>query len=389
MAQTTDLIVVGAGIVGAAVAHRAAATGLRVVVLERDLPAGQGSGTTAGNVHIQAIHTRRPGQRVPVDVGRLLPLQFTARMRWETWEDEIGSVGFRRAGGFMVAETAAQVADLHRKARWEREIGIPSEVVDGATAREALPLFGSSVAAATWCPWDGFADPALVTVALLRTATARGAVLRTNTPVHAIERRRTGWLVSAGTQTWSAPAVLNAAGPWIGEISRLAGSEVRMTPTAIQMHTLTPGDLRLPFVIAHVGEGLSVKQTDDAQIMVGGGWPAGPFSPVRSAGIEPASIEGNLAQVRRILPAIGARPLDRVWTGPLASTPDEMPVIGEVAGSPGMFVVGGTYSFTFAPLWGDLAVALINGESPLMDIADLSPDRLRRKEFELVERNMS
>ena len=94
---------------------------------------------------------------------------------------------------------------------------------------------------------------------------------------------------------------------------------------------------------------------------------------------EPMYTDDVMSMIARVTPE----------TGPLASTPDEMPVIGEVAGSPGMFVVGGTYSFTFAPLWGDLAVALIHGESPPMDIADLSPDRLRRKEFELVERNMS
>ena len=352
MAQSADLIVIGAGIVGAAVAHRASASGLKVAVLERGLPAEQGSGTTAGNVHIQTIHTRRPGQRVPVDVRRLLPLQLAARVRWETWEDEIGPVGFRRTGGFMVAETAEQVGELHRKAEWEQEIGIPSEVVDGRTARERLSLFGSTVAAATWCPWDGFADPALVTAALLRAAAERGAVLHIKTPVCAIAQRPTGWLVSAAADSWTAPAVVNAAGPWIGEVSRLAGAEVMMTPTAIQMHTLTPGDLRLPFVIAHVGEGLSVKQTDDGQIMVGGGWPAAPFSSTRPADVEPASIEGNLAQVRRILPKVGARPLDRVWTGPLASSPDEMPVIGEMAGLPGMFVVGGTYSFTFGAALG-------------------------------------
>ncbi len=387
MAQSADLIVIGAGIVGAAVAHRASASGLKVAVLERGLPAEQGSGTTAGNVHIQTIHTRRPGQRVPVDVRRLLPLQLAARVRWETWEDEIGSVGFRRTGGFMVAETAEQVGELHRKAEWEQEIGIPSEVVDGRTARERLSLFGSTVAAATWCPWDGFADPALVTAALLRAAAERGAVLHIKTPVRSIAQRPTGWLVSAAADSWTAPAVVNAAGPWIGEVSRLAGAQVMMTPTAIQMHTLTPGDLRLPFVIAHVGEGLSVKQTDDGQIMVGGGWPAAPFSSTRPADVEPASIEGNLAQVRRILPKVGARPLDRVWTGPLASSPDEMPVIGAMAGLPGMFVVGGTYSFTLAPLWGDLTVALINGAPPVVDIDDLAPDRLLGRGLEFAERD--
>lgn len=374
--NTADVVVIGAGIVGAAVAHRAATRGLRVALLERDEPGRQGSGSTAGNIHIQAIHTRRPGQQVPVDVRRFLPLQRAARERWEAWESEIGPVGFRRCGGLMVAETARQLEDLHRKHLWEREIGIATEVLDAEQAGSVLPLLSSSVLGATWCEWDGFADPALVTPALVRCAVVAGAALHVNTPVHAVRRAAVGWIVEAGEETWSAPTVVNAAGPWIRDISGLAGAPVDMAPTAIQMHTLSAGDVTLPYVVAHVGEGLSVKQTDDGQIMVGGGWPAGPMRPDGRAEVERASIEGNLGQVRRILPAVGARPLDRVWTGPLAACADEMPVVGEVSGMPGLYIVGGTYSFTLAPLWGDLVADLITGITPGLPIGDLGPDRL-------------
>ena len=375
MRNTADVVVIGAGIVGAAVAHCAAAEGLRVAVLESGRPGQQGSGTTAGNVHIQTIHPRRPGQLVPVDVRRLLPLQRAARALWEHWEEQIGPVGFRRSGGFMVAETDEQVADLHRKHQWEVENGIPTEVLDGEAARSVLPLFGPTVAAATWCESDGFADPALVTPALVRRSEELGADVRSHRPVTGLERTVNGWRVLAGADTWTAPTVVNAAGPWIAEVAAMAGVTIRMTPTAIQMLTLAARGRTLPMVIAHVGEGFSVKQTDDGAIMVGGGWPAGAFSGHRPATIEPSSVTGNLAQVNRILPVIGAGELDRVWSGPLAATPDEMPVIGEIPGAPGLFVVGGTYSFTFAPLWGALMTSIVQGREPMVDVTDLGPGR--------------
>jgi sarcosine oxidase subunit beta len=376
MRSTADVVVIGAGIVGAAVAHRIATQGLRVTVLERGLPGRQGSGATAGNVHIQTIHTRRPGQQVPVDVRRLLPLQRASRLLWETWEDHIGAVGFRRTGGFMVAQTPEQVADLYLKHGWESGSDIPTEVLDGDAARAALPLLGPSVLAATWCEWDGFADPALVTPALVRAAVNAGASVCLGTRVRGLRRAGTCWTLEAGGDHWEAPVVVNAAGPWMGELSAIAGAEIAMTPTAIQMHTLKPRGLSLPFVIAHVGQGMSVKQTDDGAIMLGGGWPAGPFDGTRPAEVDPSSTAGNLAQARRVLPALDGCPLDRVWTGPLAVSPDEMPVVGEVPGSPGMFAVGGTYSFTFAPLWGVLVADLVAGRTPAVEIDDLGPARL-------------
>ena len=114
--QTSDVLIVGAGILGAATAYHLAAAGHTVVVLERGPVNREGSGTTAGNVHIQAIHARRPGQIAPVDIGRMLPLQVMASRYWSTIEDDLERrVELRRGGGFMIAETAAEMAELRRK----------------------------------------------------------------------------------------------------------------------------------------------------------------------------------------------------------------------------------------------------------------------------------
>jgi sarcosine oxidase subunit beta len=88
------------------------------------------------------------------------------------------------------------------------------------------------------------------------------------------------------------------------------------------------------------------------------------------------SMAGNLAQAGRILPFLGGLRLLRMWAGPLAATPDEMPVIGEVPGHPGFFVAGGTYAFTLAPVWGDTLCRRIAGEPPADPVDDLGPGRL-------------
>jgi len=373
-----DVVVIGAGIVGAATALALTRAGSRVAVLDRTLPNTAGSGTTAGNLHIQTIHTRRPGQGTAVDVEQLLPLQKSASTLWNTLDETVPGLGLNRCGGLMVAETEEQVHALITKHRWERAAGIPTEVLSGDEARQALPLLGPSIRAATWCPWDGFAEPDLAGPTLLRQAAAEGASVHPSTPVIGLTRESDVWTVGTNGGTWIAPAVVDVAGPWMAPIAAMAGISLDLVPTSLQMHALKAAPRTLEVLVQHVGEGMSIKQDRTGRLVLGGGWPAGAFHDSETAPSRPDSTTGNLEQVRRLLPALGQNPLVDTWTGPVLTTPDEMPVIGELAEAPGLFVAGGTYSFTFAPLWGRVLSALVRGTEPEVDVSAFSPNRLVR-----------
>lgn len=377
MPGNVDVVIVGAGIVGAATALRLSRAGHRVAIVDRAEPNTAGSGTTAGNLHIQTIHTRRPGQGVAVDVRRLLPLQHAASELWNALAEDVSNdLGLVRCGGFMVAETPEQVTMLRAKHEWERSVGIPTEVLDGDTAHAALPLLGPTVQAATWCAWDGYAEPHVAGPALLHEAVAAGAALHPNTRVVSIDRIGDTWSVASRDETWNAPVVLNVAGPWMPDIAALAGVTLDLRPTSLQMHCLAAEPGTLGVLVQHVGEGVSIKQDRRDRVVLGGGWPAGPFLPEGPAAVLEDSIDGNIAQASRLLPALANAPLTDVWTGPVITTPDEMPVIGAVDDAPGMFVAGGTYSFTFAPVWADVLAALVSGGQPRVDVSPFTPARL-------------
>lgn len=378
MRSDVDVVVIGAGIVGAATALALTRAGSRVAVLDRTLPNTAGSGTTAGNLHIQTIHTRRPGQGTAVDVEQLLPLQKSASTLWNTLVETVPGLGLNRCGGFMVAETEEQVHALITKHRWERAAGIPTEVLSGDEARQALPLLGPSIRAATWCQWDGFAEPDLAGPALLRQAAAEGASVHPSTPVIGLTRECDVWTVGTNGGTWIAPAVVDVAGPWMAPIAAMAGISLDLVPTSLQMHALKAAPRTLEVLVQHVGEGMSIKQDRAGRLVLGGGWPAGAFHDSEPAPSRSDSTTGNLEQVRRLLPALRHNPLLDTWTGPVLTTPDEMPVIGELAEAPGLFVAGGTYSFTFAPLWGRVLSALVHGTEPEVDVSAFSPNRLVR-----------
>lgn len=377
--STADVVVVGGGILGASTAFHAAREGLRVVLLERSAVNREGSGTTAGNLHIQAIHTRRPGQLVPVDNVRFLPLQRAASDLWTTVEDELeADVELRRHGGFMVAETEHQLTELHEKRVHEHALGIPGEVLDGHAARAALPLLSERVIGASWCPWDGYVNPLKVTAAWLAAARRLGAEVRAFTPVTAIERAAGVWRVTTPAGTWGAPHVVCVCGPWIPQVAALAGAQVALQPLAIQMHVTERLRPVMQHVVQHIGEGMSVKQVTSGQILIGGGWPAAELSLTGRQQPSVTSLLGNLRQAAAILPFLARLRILRAWAGPLAATPDEMPVIGEVPEHPGLLVAGGTYAFTFAPLWGRVLTDLVLARPPLVEVADLGADRLYR-----------
>lgn len=375
--QATDVIVIGAGIVGAAIAHELSRAGHQVVVLERNVPNREGSGTTAGNLHIQAIHPSRPGQSVPADIGRFLPLQLAASDLWENIEEELGgSVELRREGGFMVAETAQQVDELRQKHQMEQQLGLETELVTGDEARQELPLLSDSVLAADWCPRDGYANPLLITPRYLAAAAQHGAYVLAAHPVTAIERVGDQYRVKTPHGSWTSPWVIDAAGPWMSQVAAMAGINLGLSPVAIQMHVTVRTDPIMRHLVQHVSEGFSVKQVKAGNFLIGGGWPAGSFNPTGRSITSTASMIGNLAQAIRLIPSLADLQLLRAWAGPLAATPDEMPVIGTPSTHPRFVVVGGTYAFTLAPLWAQVTRAIVEDREPALPVADLGPDRL-------------
>jgi sarcosine oxidase subunit beta len=376
-ARNADAVVIGGGVVGAAAAFELVKAGARTVLLERGAPNRESSGTTAGNIHIQAIHPLRPGQDVPADARRFLPLQRAASRLWDTLEDELDAgIELRRAGGLMVAETPEQAAHLREKWALEAQAGIDSTLLDGDAARTMVPQLSHSVLAATYCAEDGYANPLKVGPAYLCAAQRLGLELECFTEVQAIEHEEGAYLVRASGSSWRAPVVINAAGVWLDRVARMVGIHLQMAPCSLQMQATVRVRPILRHLIQHIGEGLSVKQVQAGNILIGGGWPARPLDLAGRTQASIPSLFGNVALAQRILPFLREVRMLRAWGGPFAPAPDELPVVGEVPGYPGFLVLGGSYAFTLAPLWGRVLCALALGRPPGVDLTGLGPERL-------------
>ena len=216
-----DVVVIGAGAVGAACAFFAARAGLRVRVLERGQIAGGTSSACEGNLLVS-----------DKEAGPELDLALHSQ---RVWREELAAFGslweFESKGGLVVSPSPLGAAALTQLTRRQRAAGIEVTNVDPSDLADYEPHLKPGMAGAAFYPQDAQVQPMLLTAHLLRLARELGAVVSTSTEV-------TGFEIIDGrvraVQTSGGPIaageVINAAGTWAGQIARLAGVELPVLP---------------------------------------------------------------------------------------------------------------------------------------------------------------
>ncbi|WP_331767701.1 FAD-binding oxidoreductase [Embleya sp. NBC_00896] len=387
--ESHDVLVVGGGLLGCALAYHLARAGATVLLIEKDQLNRHASGQNAGSLHFQLEYRMiRHGRHVAERAAEALPLHLDAMRSWESLEDELGEpCGVRRKGGLMLAESPDQMALLAEKAALETARGLDVELLDAPATHRLAPYLSDRVVGATWCPGEGKANPRLATHAYARAAGRFGARIRAATRLTALRHDGRRWLADTepGPRV-AASAVVAAAGIWTGEVAAMADIRLPVVPVALSMAVTAAAPPLVPHLIQHAGRRLSLKQTDEGNILVGGGWPA---KFVQHAGAldldarpEPRldSVFGS-ADAARVVPAVQRLPVLRIWTGATSLTPDQLPILGAVPRRPGFYVATGGSGFTLGPTYSRLLAELILGESTALPIDDYSPARFGSVNF--------
>jgi sarcosine oxidase subunit beta len=390
-----DVLVVGGGLLGCATAWMLAREGASVLLVERDQVNQHASGQNAGSLHFQLEY--RMIER-GIEAARLaaeaMPLHLEAADWWSRISDEVGEpLGVTQTGGLMVAHTREQERLLHAKTEIERSWGLDIRVLDRDEALAEAPYLSPSVVAAAFCPIEGKADTRLAAPALARAAIGLGASVRSRCEVIRLARASTGWSAtlrthdeSAGPREWTvqAGAVVLAAGVWTTALGAMIGSELPTIPLALTMSVTMQ---RAPFIshlVQHAGERLSLKQTPEGNVLIGGGWPArlaqGPDGQVdlsRTPEIVTRSVAGNARAAITAVPELAGLPVLRTWVGTTTVTPDQLPLVGPVPDAPGAFVATGGSAFTLGPSFAQVLTNLIQGRPAGTDLTPYDPRRYR------------
>ena len=361
-----EVLIVGAGIVGCAVAWRLQQAGVRCTVLERSIPGAEASSAAAGILAPQA-EADGPGAFLELCLAsRALYPAFVRELREASDVD----VAFRACGVLAVQLDDAEIGHARQRIAWQRARGLEAEWLDAAATRALEPELSPDVLGAAHFPGDAVVDNRLL-VSALTIAAARAGARFVTTQVHGLlERggRVTGVATDQGEL--GGDAVVVAAGAWTGLVPGALASSGAVRPARGQMLMVRT---RVP-ICRHVvfgAHGYAVPRTD-GRVLLG--------STMEFAGFEKQVTAGGLASVLgqglRLFPGLAGAPVIETWAGFRPHTPDGLPVLGP-AQTPGLFLASGHFrnGILLTPITASVLTDTILGRVPTIDLTPFRVDR--------------
>jgi glycine/D-amino acid oxidase-like deaminating enzyme len=372
------VIVVGAGVVGAACAYYLAASGTRVELCDRAFVGAGSSGACEGNVLAW-----------DKELDRELPLALRSAQLWAELAELLPD-GFEydRKGSVVVAETEAELQASAERAHVLAALGVHGELLDADALRREEPYAAHDLPGGVLYPADAQLEPRLATAALVRAAVARGATLSTGRSVDRLTRARDGRVTGVETNAGriAAGAVVVAAGVWTPALLETAGLSVPVTPRKGQIVVLERSPVRFRRKLSEAGYVAAVKADDSAlqiamvvESTVSGTALLG--SSRQHVGFDreiDLSVAGAIARrAARFFPVLRDARALRVYAGLRPLTPDHVPIVGPFGEAPNLCVATGHEGagIGLAPATGELVAAWHSGEPSPLPIEWFSPDR--------------
>ena len=360
---------------GAACALFAARAGLDVVVVDRGPVAGGTTGAGEGNV---LVSDKEPGPE--------LDLALLSNRLWSELAEEFGEfIEYEAKGGVVVATSPGGLAALERLAVEQRAAGVVAERVDGDTLYGLEPHLAPGLPGAVHYPQDSQVMPALAAAHLVRAA---GARLLTGRTVTDVLRTPGGAVLGVRTDRGDihAPALVNAAGTWGGEIAALAGAPLPVLPRRGFVLVTEP----LPRMVHHkvyAADYVADVASDSAALQtspVVEGTAAGPV--LIGATRERVGFDRSLSLpalralaegATRLFPFLERVRALRTYLGFRPYMPDHLPAIGPDPRVPGLFHACGHEGagIGLSTGTGQLIARVLAGHAPDLDLAPFRPDR--------------
>jgi glycine oxidase len=366
--DTTDVAIIGGGIMGSAVALRLAQRGVAVTVVERGIPGAEASSAAAGILGPQ-MEADGPGPLLELGLAsRALYPSLAAELHEATGID----VGYDKSGVIAAALDEAGEAELAAKRAWQQRRSLNVAALTGDEVRARAPALGPAIRAALMFPDDGQVNARELARAFSQAAAAAGARFLTGRYVRRVVVEHGGIAtgVELDGETLPAASVVVAAGSWSGVVE---GSGVPSTVVRPARGQLVSIETRPPLFrhVVSVRGGYLVPRRDGT-VLAG--------STVEMAGFRKQVTVGGLATIltlaRTLVPGLGEAPVTGTWSNFRPYTEDHLPVLGATPVR-GLVLATGHFrnGILLAPITAEAIAELVaTGRSAI----DLSPFSVTR-----------
>lgn len=355
--QTTDVLVIGAGIVGAACAHALVQAGLSVRIIDARL----GGATAAGMGHL-VVMDDNPAE---------LALSKSSLDHWHAWAPQMDAgCAFTACGTLWLAANEAELQAAHAKRATLQAQGVACEMLDAAALARAEPALRPSLAGALKVQGDSVVYAPRAAQWLLDQAAAHGKIVLEQAEATQIDGRTV--TLRDGSQR-SAGAIVLASGIQAPQLC--PGLPLRPKKGHLVITDRYPGTVHHQLVelgyitSAHHSDGTSVafnvQPRPTGQLLIGS---SREFD-TTDAAVNHAVLARMLQRALTYLPGLADLNAIRTWTGFRAATPDSLPIIGPHPERPHLWLAVGHEGLgvTTAPATAQLLAAQITGSTPPID----------------------
>jgi sarcosine oxidase subunit beta len=366
--STADVAIIGGGIMGASTAYHLARRGCSgVIILEKDLLAQASTGLSAGGIRQQFSH--------PANIR----LSQEAVRVFERFEEEFGvDMEFRQVGYLFLAQSEEVWQEFLTNVEVQRQHNVPVEVLSPEEIKHRWPYLNvDDLRGGTFCGQDGYADPYMAAMGFANAARRLGVRIEEQTRVTGI-RIEDGQVRGVETTRGpiSAPVVADVAGPWGGEVARMAGFDLPVEPCRRQVFMTQAFDaIPKPVPMILDIEPAFYFRGEGPGVLMGMSDPDEPSS--FNTHVDYAFMERVIEAAIHRAPILEDCEILRGWGGLYAITPDDNPIIGPLPGADGLFCAIGFsgHGFQQAPTVGRILSELILDGRTEFDLSPFAHDR--------------
>src|SRR5437870_4058761 len=284
-----DIVVIGGGVMGSSAALQLARGGMRVALCEARQLCSGASGVNAGTLSMQT-------KRIP-----LIPYALRG---YDLWKRAGDAVGFKETGSLTLAYTEREAEVLITRMSARREVGAPIELSATSAAHAMEPNLGDGVVAASYCAADGYANSSLTGVYYRSQLRLAGVALYELTPVQKIVPDGSEVMVQTRAGALRGTRVLLATGAWAKQMSEQMGTPL---PIRVRVNTVSVTERMARLVtrvIAHASGQLTLKQSPNGTVLIGGAWQGRGTPETWHSDIAPETLIANLRLAQHVLPRL-------------------------------------------------------------------------------------